>query len=119
MSKLRTKIHTHALAVLALGAVGFGCGTAPGLIPDEYAGVGGGGGAGGDGGGTAGAGGGCAGQCAPLAPVEWLGPALLWIGKQGEAPECPPSAPVEARVEPQPHGRRRLRSRRRLTRSRM
>ena len=37
----------------------------------------------------------CPGQCVPLGPVEWLGPALLWIGKQGEAPECPPSAPVE------------------------
>jgi hypothetical protein len=41
-----------------------------------------------------GVGGGCAGECAPLGPVEWSGPALLWIGKEGEAPECPPSAPI-------------------------
>ena len=95
MSKLSRKIHGQAIAVLVLGAAGFGCGTASILIPENYTGVGGGGGAGGDGGGMAGAGGGCAGQCAPLGPVEWLGPALLWIGKEGEAPACPPSAPVE------------------------
>jgi hypothetical protein len=95
MSKLGMKTHSHTIAVLVLGAAMFGCGTAPVLIHEEHTGVGGSGGAGGDGGGTTGAGGGCAGQCAPLGPVEWLGPALLWIGKDGEAPECPPSAPVE------------------------
>src|SRR5512132_2787883 len=37
----------------------------------------------------------CPGQCAPLAPAAWLGPILLWIGKAGDAPECPPSAPIK------------------------
>jgi hypothetical protein len=47
-------------------------------------------------GGTGGAGGSsdCPGQCVPLGPAEWNGPALLWIGKAGDAPECPPSAPI-------------------------
>lgn len=96
MSKLSTKIHRQVIAVLVLGAAGFGCGTASVPVPEDYAGVGGGGGAGGDGGGTAGTGGGCAGQCAPLGPADWLGPALLWIGKEDQAPECPPSSPVKS-----------------------
>ncbi|MEO5728194.1 MAG: hypothetical protein ABI134_27210 [Byssovorax sp.] len=32
----------------------------------------------------------------PLGPADWLGPALLWMGNPGEAPECPPSAPVDS-----------------------
>lgn len=36
----------------------------------------------------------CSGQCTPLGPAGWEGPTLLWMGKAGDAPECPPSAPV-------------------------
>ena len=94
MSTFNVKIHKQAIVLLALGAAGFACGNAPVLIHDDSTAAGSGGGTGGDATGTAGAGGGCAGQCAPLAPGEWLGPLLLWIGKEGEAPECPPTAPV-------------------------
>ncbi len=56
---------------------------------------GGEGGSGGSGGGTtSGEGPACAGQCVPLGPGEWLGPMLLWKGKEGGEPACPPSAPV-------------------------
>lgn len=76
-----------------------GCGTSDAIIADDYPGStdpsGSGGAAGGGGGGasttTEPL---CAGQCAPLGPAEWLGPALVWIGHPGEAPDCPPSAPV-------------------------
>jgi hypothetical protein len=31
----------------------------------------------------------CTGQCAPYAPVGWLGPDLLWIGSPQQMPTCP------------------------------
>ncbi|MEP7124899.1 MAG: hypothetical protein ABJE95_28480 [Byssovorax sp.] len=68
-----------------------GCGTSDAIIRDDYPGSGGSSGTA-----TASTATGplCAGQCAPLGPAEWQGPALVWMGKPGEAPECPPSAPV-------------------------
>lgn len=38
-------------------------------------------------------GGACPGQCVPLPPLEFNGPALLWIGPELEAPVCPARAP--------------------------
>ena len=35
----------------------------------------------------------CPGQCVPLAPLGFDGPALLWIGPESQAPECPARAP--------------------------
>lgn len=35
----------------------------------------------------------CTGQCAPLPPLDFMGPTLLWMGKEAEAPECPARAP--------------------------
>jgi hypothetical protein len=86
---------------LVLVITALGCGTSDAVIRGDYPGSGGATGSGG----TAGAGGSggaastatgplCAGECAPLGPAEWLGPALVWVGKPGEAPECPASAPV-------------------------
>ncbi len=86
---------------LLLTLAALGCGSNDAIIRDDYAGssASGAGGTGGVGG--AGGGGGasttgplCAGQCAPLGPAEWQGPALVWMGPPGHAPECPPSAPV-------------------------
>src|SRR4051812_18241784 len=82
---------------LVLVATALGCGTNDAIIRDDYAESSastGGGGAGGSGGAGASTGAEplCDGQCAPLGPAEWLGPALVWVGKPGEAPECPPSA---------------------------
>lgn len=78
-----------------------GCGTSDAIIRDDYPGSGGASGVSGvtgssGGGGVASTATGllCAGECAPLGPAEWLGPALVWVGNPGEAPECPPSAPV-------------------------
>jgi hypothetical protein len=31
----------------------------------------------------------CTGRCVPMAPYEWLGPALVWVGPPDEAPACP------------------------------
>ena len=94
----RTKVHAGAL-LLVITAIG--CGTNEAIIHDDYAGSGGTGGIGGSGG-SGGVGGSsssaigplCAGECAPLGPAEWSGPALVWMGKPSEAPECPASAPV-------------------------
>ncbi len=80
-------------AVVLLGAVTLGCGTTATLAYDKSTGAGGGGSTSGSGGG--GGGSDCPAQCVPLGPGEWLGPMLLWVGKEGEAPECPPSAPVQ------------------------
>ena len=90
-------------AWLLLLITALGCGTSDAIIADDYpgssdatgnGGAGGGGGGGGSGGASTTTGPLCAGQCAPLGPAEWLGPALVWVGEPGEAPECPPSAPV-------------------------
>jgi len=35
----------------------------------------------------------CPGECVPLPPLGFDGPALLWIGPESEAPECPARAP--------------------------
>ena len=35
----------------------------------------------------------CPGQCVPLPSIDFSGPALLWIGREVEAPECPDKAP--------------------------
>ncbi|HSO00552.1 MAG TPA: hypothetical protein VLS89_19805 [Candidatus Nanopelagicales bacterium] len=35
----------------------------------------------------------CTGECVPLPPLDFNGPALLWIGKESAAPECPGRAP--------------------------
>jgi len=35
----------------------------------------------------------CDGECVPLPPLEFNGPALLWIGKEADAPQCPDRAP--------------------------
>lgn len=95
MAKVNMNMRTSLLFILGLAA--FGCGTGAIRIPDDAtagAGGNGGGGAGGMGGGGGGAG--CPGQCVPLGSTDWIGPALLWIGKEGEAPECPASAPVDS-----------------------
>jgi hypothetical protein len=88
-------------AGLLLLLTALGCGTGDAIIRDDLPGSGGAKGAAGSSG-EGGHGGGsststgllCAGECAPLGPAEWLGPALVWVGQPGEAPECPPSAPV-------------------------
>jgi hypothetical protein len=81
-------------AALALTAV-LGCGSGD-IVYYPREGNGGAGGSGGSGGGpSSGTGPVCEGQCVPLGSVDWVGPALLWIGKEGEAPACPPNAPVE------------------------
>jgi hypothetical protein len=63
------------------------------------AGAGGTAGGGGKGGADAGdagdAGEPCPGQCVPLGPLGWSMPALLWTGKESEAPACPSRAPVQ------------------------
>ncbi|MFS8070924.1 MAG: hypothetical protein ACMG6S_31540 [Byssovorax sp.] len=82
-------------AVVLLGAVTLGCGTTAALAYDKSTGAGGGGSTSSSGGAGGGGGSDCPGQCVPLGPGEWLGPMLLWIGKEGEAPECPPSAPIQ------------------------
>ena len=84
--------------VLTVAALAAGCGSNEVVLNDDPTGAGGVGGMGGGPSATGGQGGGagCPGQCVPLGPADWLGPALLWIGKEGEAPECPPSAPVES-----------------------
>jgi hypothetical protein len=61
----------------------------------------GGGGAGGGSSSTAGgadagdAGEPCPGQCVPIGPLGWSMPALLWTGKESDAPECPSRAPAQ------------------------
>jgi hypothetical protein len=40
----------------------------------------------------------CPGECVPLPPLGFDGPALLWIGPESEAPECPARAPKEVYV---------------------
>jgi hypothetical protein len=81
-------------AAIALTTV-LGCGSGD-IVYYPREGNGGAGGSGGSGGGSStGAGAVCEGQCVPLGSVDWVGPALLWIGKEDEAPECPPNAPVE------------------------
>lgn len=79
--------------LLAIAAVG--CGTNQAVVRHDDPGVGGGGAGGSGSSVSSGPEAACLGQCAPLGPGEWLGPLLLWIGKEGEAPECPPSAPVD------------------------
>lgn len=36
----------------------------------------------------------CSGLCLPLPPLGWSDPALLWIGAEIDAPDCPDVAPV-------------------------
>lgn len=93
MSRATFKNRMLADLVLTVAALAVGCGTNGVILNDDATGAGG---AGGMGGSTAGTGGGdaCQGQCAPLGPGSWLGPLLVWIGKDGEAPDCPASAPV-------------------------
>ncbi|WP_437727672.1 hypothetical protein [Sorangium sp. So ce861] len=38
----------------------------------------------------------CPGQCVPREPFGWSEPALLWIGPQDRAPDCPAAAPIVA-----------------------
>jgi hypothetical protein len=81
-----------------LVATAFGCGSGDIAYhsPSENgSGGAGGSGDGGDGGASSGGDAACTGQCVPLGPGEWLGPMLLWIGKGGDQPVCPPSAPVD------------------------
>jgi hypothetical protein len=81
-------------AVTLFVTTALGCGTGDIVYhPPNETSTGGEGGSGG-GGTTSGDGPACAGQCVPLGPGEWLGPMLLWMGKEGGEPECPPSAPV-------------------------
>jgi hypothetical protein len=40
----------------------------------------------------------CPGECVPLPPLGFDGPALLWIGPEAAAPECPARAPKEVYV---------------------
>ena len=35
----------------------------------------------------------CEGQCAPLPPLDFEGPALVWIGPESQSPGCPTRAP--------------------------
>lgn len=35
----------------------------------------------------------CPGQCLPLAPVDFSGPMLLWVGREVDSPGCPDHAP--------------------------
>jgi len=35
----------------------------------------------------------CTGQCVPLPPFDFSGPALLWMGQERDAPQCPARAP--------------------------
>lgn len=88
-----TSAYTPILVIFLHAASTLGCGTNDVAIHDQHSGSGG---TGGMGGATAGTGGGdeCQGQCAPLGPGPWLGPLLVWIGKDGNAPDCPASAPV-------------------------
>lgn len=103
MKEMSTKAAGRLSGVVVLMAVTLGCGTAETLAYGNPSGAGGTGGGsssssgtGGDSTGTGeGGAAGCSGECIQLGPVEWLGPALLWIGKPGEAPECPPSAPIQ------------------------
>ena len=37
----------------------------------------------------------CPGECVPLPPLGFDGPALLWMGSEVQAPECPARAPVK------------------------
>jgi hypothetical protein len=95
MSKFKVKMSVRFGLVIILGVAGLGCGTSAILVRDDAtAGGSGGGGSGGMGGGGQGGGPACPGECVPLGSLDWIGPGLLWIGKEGEAPECPPSAPV-------------------------
>ena len=97
MESMRTGWQYAMAALLVTTAVG--CGSAELVYyPDDPVGTGSGGsgGSGGSAGTTSSGVAACEGQCVPLGPVEWLGPALLWIGKENEAPECPPTAPVDS-----------------------
>lgn len=79
----------NALVLLVTTALGCGSGDIVYYPPGDT------GGSGGSGGGTtSGDGVACAGQCVPLGPGEWLGPMLLWMGKEGNEPACPSTAPV-------------------------
>ena len=94
MNRISAIIQGRASLLVILMAVVFGCGTNDAAAYYDFTAVGGGG-AGGATTGTGGTGGeGCEGQCAPLGPGLWLGPLLLWMGTDGEAPDCPASAPV-------------------------
>jgi hypothetical protein len=95
MSKQTPNIHSWAIAIFMLAAAALGCGTNDVTIHDWPTATGGGGGAGGGTTGTGGAGGeGCEGQCVPFGPGVWSTPLLVWMGKDGDAPDCPASAPI-------------------------
>ena len=38
----------------------------------------------------------CSGACVATPPLGWEGPALLWLGADGNAPVCPSNAPIGA-----------------------
>lgn len=38
----------------------------------------------------------CDGVCVPGFPVDWNGPALVWMGAEAEAPPCPAAADIES-----------------------
>ncbi len=93
MKKLRKEAARGLAVALFLASTAPGCGTNDAVIHGNTAGAGS---SSGGAGGSAGGGGadGCPGQCVPLGPAAWSEPTLLWMGNPGEAPECPPSAPV-------------------------
>ena len=96
MNRSSINRHPGAAMIFVITAGALGCGTNDVLIHDGPAATGGGGGMSGGTTATSGAGGGgWQGEGVPLGPADWLGPTLLWTGKEAEAPECPPSAPVK------------------------
>jgi hypothetical protein len=94
MNKFNVRMHGPIGLLFVLVTATFGCGTGAILLRDDAISGGGGGGGGGGGMGGGGEAAGCPGACVPLGSTDWIEPALLWIGKEDEAPECPPSAPV-------------------------
>jgi hypothetical protein len=38
----------------------------------------------------------CSGECVATPPLGWEGPALLWLGAEGNVPACPNDAPIGA-----------------------
>lgn len=38
----------------------------------------------------------CAGVCLPTQPGQWIGPTLVWMGEEADAPPCPASASSES-----------------------
>jgi hypothetical protein len=95
MNRISAIVQVRASLLVVLIAAAFGCGTNDVTAYHDFTATGGGGGAGGGTTGTGGAGGeGCEAQCVPLAPGLWIGPLLVWIGKDGDAPDCPASAPI-------------------------